>query len=304
MLVEASHAAMATEWTIALHVASQPEARPLLEAAFEEIDRVEALLSRFRPTSEIARIVREAPYGAVTIDPEVFRLLAFARAWSERTGGAFDITVAPLLRAFGFPSPDARFIARNEPHVGWTALRLDPSARTVEFAEERALELDLGAIGKGHAVDCVATLLREHGVTAALISAGSSTLYGLNRPPGEEGWQVWVSLPGGLEQEVLLCDRAISTSSAQEHFVERDGERTGHLFDPRSGKPVRETRQTHAIAATALESEVLSTATYVLGLEAGSSLLHELRDVEGLLLTEKERRAVRWPVRGLLTAIS
>ena len=171
-----SRPAMGTLFTVYLH--DQGEARELevFQAVFDEIERVEKTFSRFLPSSEIARINREAGQGPTVTDPEVFHLLEYAKDLSAKTEGAFDITIGRLTRAWGFAErkrdlPSSEVLEAAEAAVGWKHLQLDAEWRTVEFLKP-GMELDLGAIAKGYAVDCALDLLRSLAVQA-MIDAGS-----------------------------------------------------------------------------------------------------------------------------------
>src|SRR5260370_2128637 len=162
-----SRPAMGTTFTIYLYAPDAAAAEANFEAAFDEIERMEEALSNYRPSSELSRINRLAASENVTTDPEVFGLLRTSLEYGRRTEGAFDITVGPLMRAWGFfrgeghyPSPDE--LARARGSVGWQNVVLDPARRTVHFLKP-GVELDPGGVGRGYAVDRVIDLLREAG---------------------------------------------------------------------------------------------------------------------------------------------
>jgi len=225
------------------------------DLAFEEIDRLEALLSNYRPSSELSRISREAGSIPVVTDPESFRFLERSLYWSRVSNGAFDITVGPLLRAWGFffhqgrvPSQTELNAVRNK--IGWKNIALDPQTRTVSFTNHQAMELDPGSIGKGFAVDSVAKLLRNRGVTSAFISAGGSTLYAIGTVPGTAGWPVDIPdprQPGKAAATIQLKDTSLSTGACTEKFFIKNSHRYCHIFDPRTMRPVEGMLQTTVI---------------------------------------------------------
>src|SRR5205814_10454293 len=195
-LFQQSHPAMGTTFTIFLYAPDGERASELFSESFEEIDRIEEALSNYRATSELSRINRFAAKEPVVTDPEVFALLKTSLQYSARTDGAFDITVGPLMRAWGFFRGQGRYPSTSElesarASVGWQYVRLDPARRSVRFLKA-GMEIDLGGIGKGYAVDRVVELLRNGGVHAALVDAGSSTLFAMGAPPGASGWRVLV----------------------------------------------------------------------------------------------------------------
>lgn len=288
-LFEQSRNAMGTVFRICLFAEDETHALASFESAFEEIERLEETFSKFRPTSEISRINRLAGQRPVTTDGEVFGLLDKAFCYSRMTRGAFDVTVGPLMRAWGFfraegrlPQADELASARNK--TGYERVQLDSSSRTVRFAAPE-MEIDLGAFGKGYAVDCVTNVLSEAGVTAALVDAGSSTISALGAPPGSSGWKVLVPDPVDRTRSlstIALRDQSISTSGNYQRYFELDGKRYGHIIDPRAGTPAHGVLQASLVSSNAAMSDALSSATFVMGAEAGSELVETLDGVQAM----------------------
>src|ERR1700744_1940495 len=286
-----SRPAMGTVFTIECYMPDADSAEQIMDAAFEEIDRLEALLSNYQPSSELSRISREAGHGPVVTDPETFRFLTKSLYWSERSHGAFDITVGPLLRAWGFkarnghvPTQQEQKVLRDQ--VGWEKMQLDAATHTVRFTTHNAMELDPGSIGKGFAVDSVIALLRESGVHAAFISAGGSTLYGLGRPPDKAGWPVEIPdprTPGSVATTFLLHDMSLSTGACTEKFFVQNGHRYCHIFDPRTLMPVEGVLQSTVVAPSATDSDALSTVVFVLQPEQTQEVLRGLPDTQAIL---------------------
>jgi thiamine biosynthesis lipoprotein len=288
-LHEESRNAMGTIFTIYLYAANSLEAQSLFEVAFDEIERLDETLSNYRPSSELSRINRLAAKEPVTTDPEVFELLDRAVGFSKQSDGAFDITVGPLMKTWGFFRRQGRFPAEEEIHraiekVGFDKLLLDRANRIVSFSAP-GMELDLGAIGKGYAVDRAAAVLRDCGVEAALIDAGSSTVHALGSPPGQTGWMVHI--PGAGDRSrilstVRLRDQSLSTSGSYEQFFEIDGRRYCHIMDPRTGSPVHGVSQATLIANDSTTTDALSNAIFVLGVEAGGRMLNNFLETHAL----------------------
>jgi thiamine biosynthesis lipoprotein len=294
---------MGTTVEIYLYAADSQQAGSLFDAAFEEIERIEATLSTYRPTSEISRINARAGTEAVTTDPEVFELIESALSYSRCTDGAFDITVGALRQAWGFFRGAGRYptdaeLDRAKENAGWRNVALDSSARTIRFLEP-GLKLDLGAIGKGYALDRAAVVLRASGVERALLGAGQSSYLALGAPPGKTGWEVRVAMPGDLylgmteQQElvssaVLLRDASLSTSGSSEKL---EGRRYSHIIAPRTGRPADGMIQVTVVAPTAAESDALSTSAFVLGEDRGANWLRERPDVAALLVVGTLERA-------------
>jgi len=303
-----SRPAMGTTFTIYLYSSDRGKATAAFDAAFDEIERIEEALSNYRSTSELSRINRLAASRPVTTDPEVFHFLQTSFDYSRRSDGAFDITVGPLMRAWGFfraggHYPSDAELSKARASIGWTKVALDPAHRTVKFLIP-GMELDPGGIGKGYAVDQVARVLREASISVALIDAGSSTLYALGAPPGKNGWRVLVPKPGDRSHsisEVFLRDTSLSTSGSYEKFFRLEGRTYCHIMDPRTGSPVQGMLQTTVIAATGTDSDALSTAMFVMGPIAGRNLLQSMPGTSGIWITEGLDRLhieqLRWPGR-------
>jgi thiamine biosynthesis lipoprotein len=288
--------AMACRFEITL--ASQDAAAvPAARAALDEIDRLEEALSVFRETSTITRINRSAADEPVDADPSIVALLDDCATLYRDTGGAFDITSTPLSRCWGFlqregrlPSADAIDHARSR--VGAGAIRLDKTRNTIRF-DRRGLELNLGAIGKGYALDRVAITMRQAGATDALLSAGQSSLLAIGGR--DRGWHVDVVSPSAMNgghrlAQVWLRDAALGTSGAGEQFVIVDGTRYGHVIDPRTGWPASGVVSASAIASRAADADALSTAFLVGGVELAESYCREHADVIALVTPEGSQR--------------
>jgi FAD:protein FMN transferase len=242
---------------------------PAAREALDEIDRLEETLSVFRPTSLISRINRAAAETPVEADPATLDLLERCVELHRATAGAFDITSTPLSRCWGFlfregclPSPDAIDEARRS--VGCDAVRIDRHAGTVCF-DRPGIEVNLNAIGKGYALDRVASRMRRRGVARALLSAGRSSLLAIGS--GRIGWDVEIVSPrrSAPLATVRLRDAALGTSGAGEQFIVVNGTRYGHVIDPRTGWPASGVLSASVIAPSAAAADALSTAFLIGG---------------------------------------
>ncbi|HXW07901.1 MAG TPA: FAD:protein FMN transferase [Vicinamibacterales bacterium] len=247
-----------------------PEWVPAARTALNLADRLEARLSVFRPESELSQINRLAAAGPVRVHPALFVLLQRASALSAATDGAFDITSAPLSRCWGFLRragrvPPAEDVDRARQVVGMRHVELDAAAETVRFARP-GVELNLGSIGKGYALDQMAAKLERLGVVQALLSAGRSSLRAIGSDRG--GWPVALRplLSGGTLARVVLRGAALATSGAGEQYVLDDGRRYGHVLDPRTGWPAQGLRSATVATRSAADADALSTAFLVGGL--------------------------------------
>ncbi|HWW03134.1 MAG TPA: FAD:protein FMN transferase [Candidatus Acidoferrum sp.] len=280
--------AMATRFELVLHGENPVALRAAGEEALDEIERLESQLSLFRPSSEVAHLNARAAWGPVRVTPGLFALLQHAKELHAETQGAFDITVAPLVRCWGFmggtgsvPKPEELESARAK--VGMHLVELNRADFTVRFAREGVM-LDLGAIGKGYAVERATELLREAGVTSALLHGGTSTVYAVGSQPDGESWRVAVENPRtaissraapaepqpaspGPLTTVPLKDEAMSVSGVWGKSFEAEGQVFGHVLDPRSGRPVSGAVLAAVVLPSATETDALSTALLTLGLE-------------------------------------
>jgi FAD:protein FMN transferase len=290
--------AMATRFEILLHGAEPVALRAAGEEALDEIERLDEQLSLYRPTSEIARLNARAGIEPVRVEPNLFRLLEHAQQLHGETGGAFDITVAPLMRCWGFMRgtghlPDAGDLAEARANIGMHLIELDPRDFTVHFAREGVM-LDLGAIGKGYALERAAELLREAGVTSAVLHGGTSTIYGIGQPLEAEAWKIAIERPAmsahsketpsrSIATEPLsalavipLRDEAVSVSAVWGKGFEAGGQHYGHVIDPRNGRPVAGAVLAAVVLPSATETDALSTALLTLGGE-GLKQIADLR---------------------------
>jgi thiamine biosynthesis lipoprotein len=238
--------------------------------ALSEADRLDAAWSLFRDASDVSAINRDAARTPVAAGPELFALLARAVALWRETGGAFDITSTPLSRCWGFLAragrvPDAAVIDAARAVVGTHRLALDPEARTIAFGA-RGMEINVGAIGKGAAVDAIAARLARAGVRHALVSAAGSSVRALG---GRDGGFV-VDLTSPLVDRpriarLRLRHGALGTSGAGLQHVLHDGRRYGHVIDPRTGWPATGVISASVVAADAATADALSTAMLIGG---------------------------------------
>ena len=272
---EASHASMGTEFTVAAYGRDPKFLAETVEAAFEEIDRIDAQMSNYKAESELSQVNREAASRPVQVEPSLFALIQKSLQYSKDTGGAFDVTVGPLMKAWGFFRGEGRVPSAEEihavlAHVGYQHVNLDPSSRTIHF-DVPGIELDLGGIAKGYAVDRAVAILRENGINAALVSSGMSSIYALGTPPNEEGWKIILRDPfdsAVAADIVYLKNFSMSTSGNYNKFFKLGGKTYSHIMDPHTGMPVENMLSTTVFVANATDSDALSKL-YVLG--AGGS---------------------------------
>lgn len=243
--------------------------------ALDEIERLDRQMSHYRADSDIARLNAHASSQWVRLEPRLYLLLRWCAELSASTGGAFDITAGPLVKAWGFHEgkprvPDAQEIQDLLASVGSHRLVFDDEEQLVWFSQP-GMEVELGAVGKGYALDEAAQRLRFYGVSAALLHGGQSTIYALGAPPDKPGWELVLKDPADRSTPiatVCLRDQAISTSGNYEQYFQHEGRRYCHILDPRTGQPVEGMLSVWVIAPLAKDTDALSTAFFVMGPEA------------------------------------
>jgi thiamine biosynthesis lipoprotein len=280
-LVRVSRRAMATTFEIAIPAGSLSDPIAAAEDALDLIDSLEDQMTVYRDESEVARLNETAHGGFVSVEPRLFELFERCAAWALATGGAFDIATGALTKAWGFYRREGR--VPSEPELvramrasGIRHVVLDPERRAVMFRAP-GLELNLGAVGKGYALDRAAELLQtKWRVRSALLHAGGSSARAIGAPPGDSrGWPVKLLHPTDATAHsgtIFLRDAGLGTSAATFQFFEYKGTKYGHLLDPRTGRPAFGTLSATAVAPTAAEADALSTAAFVLGAERTEAL--------------------------------
>lgn len=256
---------------LVLHAESEAKAETAARAVYAEFARLEQIMSDYRPESEVSRLCRDALKTPVKVSDDLFEVLNQAISVSKRTGGAFDVTVGPLVQLWRearttrkLPDEATRKAALQQ--VGFSRVKLDPVAKTVLL---RKVKIDLGGIGKGYANDRAAAILRKHGVTSFLVEAGGDLIVG-EAPPGKEAWVIDVQgAPGG---KLELTNRALSTSGDATQYVEINGVRYSHIMDPRTGLGLAKSIQVTVLGEKGAETDPFATAFCVLGAARARSL--------------------------------
>jgi len=252
---------------VSITVYAEPEkARPAINAAFAEFRAVDALLSIHRPDSALARANVGGPVNA-----ELHAVLEKSLAIARDTDGAFDPTIRPLADLWGFINKEGYRLPRPDelraamPRVDYRKVSIRNNR--LHFATP-GMSIDPGGFGKGYAVDRAIAAIQRHGITRAMVKAGGD-LRVIGLPPGQRHWTVYLEDPKkkGRRVAVRLESGAMSTSGNYENFFEIDGQRYGHLLDPRTGRPVQAIAACTLIAPTCFESDAYATGACVLGVE-------------------------------------
>jgi thiamine biosynthesis lipoprotein len=264
-----------------------------LGLVYLEMARLEVLLDRYRDSSDVSKINRSAGEAPVSVTGETLDVIIRALQVGTQTGGAFDITVAPVLSLWGFGTaeenvPAAEELAKALRLVDFRGVRLDEAAGTV-FLETRGSQIDLGGIAKGYIVDRAAEFLLEQGITSAYLDAGGDIRVIGEKPDGSP-WRIGVRHPRERREIIAIVelrDQAIVTSGDYERFFIADGTRYHHIIDPATGYPAQGLVSVTVVAPDALTADALSTAGFVLGLERAMALFESMADVEAIIVSEE-----------------
>ena len=289
-----SRRAMACTFEVFINAGQYEHGTQAALAALDLVDRLEDQLSVYREHSEISRLNRDAALGPVEVEGRLFALLVRAVEIHRETGGAFDVTAGRLSSVWGFKRRDGKIPTAEEletarASIGSGHLELDETALRVRFGQP-GLEIDLGSIGKGYALDRAAGWLEAEGIGDFLLHGGSSSVLARGthgEPDGEKGWFVGVRNPLDPERRIgrlRLADRALATSGSGTQFFMHDARRYGHILDPRSGWPAEGVLSASVLAPSAADADALATAFYVMGPQAAGEYCRNHQDVAAVML--------------------
>jgi FAD:protein FMN transferase len=291
---------MGTTFSVVLYGDDRGRLEAAGRAALDEAHRLDRLLSNYQPSSEWSAVNREAARRPMPVSAELFDLLAACLEYSRQSEGAFDITVGPLMKVWGFYQGDGTLASASEVRaalrlVGSRHVQLDPAARTVRF-DEAGVEIDPGGIGKGYAVDRMIEVLKRRGVEVALVSAGGSSIYGLGAPPGHpDGWRTPIRDPANPRRtaaEVFLKNMSLSTSGGYEKFFRANGRIYSHIMDPRTGSPARGAAAVSVVAPWTIDSEAWAKPYVING--RGWTTTHLPASFRVLFCEDGSRQGCTW----------
>ena len=263
--------AMATRFEIALHGGPVATLRAGAEEALAEITRLESMLSLYIPASEVSHINKRGAYEPVPVSPEVFMLLERSIELSNQTKGAFDITIAPLMKCWRFMNDTGFVPTENEIEnacalVGIEQVKLNSCDSTVQLNREGVM-LDLGSLGKGYALEQASTLLLENKFNNFLIHGGTSTVCAAGKQADGTPWRVAVEHQDEDQPPLHIVDlenESLSVSGiGGKSFIDEKGIEQGHVIDPRTGRPTQAARVAAVICHSATESDAWATALLV-----------------------------------------
>lgn len=279
---------MGTRIAVELWSEDAAKGQAAVQAVLAEMRRVDAAMSTYKPSSEVSKVNAQAAAAPVRISEELFELLATSIQYSKITDGAFDITYASVGYMYDYREqvrPNEEQIEDALPGINYRHLLLDRAARTVKFADD-AVRIDLGGIGKGHAVDRAIAVLQSMDIEHALVTAG-----GDSRIIGDRfgnPWVIGIRHPDRKEEVIAripLEDAAISTSGDYERYFDENGVRYHHIIDPKTGHSASKVRSATIIGPTATRTDGLSKTAFILGAERALEIYNRLEDVDAILVT-------------------
>ena len=271
---------MGTMFDVVVYHGSRPEAERAIERALDEIARLDRVLSHFTPDSDLSKLVRDGRHRFVKVDPSLFEVLQESIEFSRRSGGKFDVTIGPLVRTWREAREDGRpptvaAVAEAARCVGYG--KIETRAPGLVRLNSDCVEIDLGGIGKGYAVDRAIALLNAAGIRHAVVNAGSSSIAALGAPPGRDGWPVRLNAPVSGQRMLLLRDGSISTSEQSP---------LGEIVDPDRRSPADSRLSVSVVAPTAMLSDALDTTLLMLSTGDGVKLLDQFPGVSALWISE------------------
>ncbi|HYG75561.1 MAG TPA: FAD:protein FMN transferase [Planctomycetota bacterium] len=309
---EAAQPHMGTRFRIVLYAKDEATAMAAVTDAFARIEQLNNIMSDYKSDSELMNAVHKAGGEPLPASADFFEVLMISKQAALKSGGAFDVTLGPVIRLwrrarrqYALPAPEK--LAEAKSLVGIDDLLLDEKTRTVKLARE-GMVLDLGGIAKGYAADAALAVLKKHGISSALVAAGGDIAVS-DAPPGSDGWNVEVSPLGAVQgkseaqqqqaQTLILENAAVSTSGDAEQFVEIGGVRYSHIVDPATGLGLIGHSRVTVVAKTCTETDWLATALSVITPERGVKLVDETPGAAALMVKkegEKETRveSKRW----------
>jgi thiamine biosynthesis lipoprotein len=279
---------MGTMFDIVAYHSSHDDAERAVAAAMEEIFRLDRVMSDYKAESELSKLNREGGRGFVRVEPTLFEVIQESMMFSRRSGGKFDVTIAPLLETWKAAQAEGRRPSAEElvsagRCVGYEKIEAAAPDR-IRFQSE-CVRIDLGGIGKGYAVDRAIEVLRAAGIRHALVNAGASSIASIGAPPGRDGWPVRLEASVAGSSVLLLRDASISTSQQKLVPLGLEAGNFGNIVDPQTGAPTQSRMTVSVVAPRATTSDALSTTLVLLTIEEGSKLLAQFTDVSALWIT-------------------
>jgi len=298
-LIKETRMIMGTFAEVSIYSNDEKTAGKAIEESLNEMERMDRIMSNYKNDSELSRLNKKAVKSPVPCKGELLEVIEQSQYYSELSGGAFDITVSPIVALWGFfrekgHVPPDKEIEKVLPAVSYKNIVInksnDPKKPATIFLKNTQTQIDLGAIGKGYAVDKALEIIRKYGINNGCINLGGN-IYVLGTPPGKNAWKIGVQHPRNAN-EILgyleLKNEATATSGDYERFFEYNGKRYSHIINPQTGKPVSGTLATTIVAPTGTEVDALSTIVFVLGHKKGMELIRKIPNADAMIAYEEK----------------
>lgn len=283
--VERACYTMGTVVTLSAYGESYNHVNQAITKAFQEIQRIDNLMSLYKPESRLSLINRNAGKAPVRVERDLISIIASARHYYTMTRGAFDITIEPLMKLWGFRKeqptlehlPSDKEIQSRLEAVGYNNIVINEADQSVGLINPRA-QLDLGGIAVGYSVDRAVSILKSEGITSAFLNH-SGDAFALDAPENAEGWEIAIPnphQPNEMMAGYIIRDQAVSTSGSYEKYVTVDAEQFGHILNPQTGKPGTSMQSATVFAPTSLEADALSTGLFCMDATAAQQIVSGL----------------------------
>ncbi|NNF35639.1 MAG: FAD:protein FMN transferase [Saprospiraceae bacterium] len=288
---------MGTRFVITATAVNETTAWKGINAAIEEISRIEKLISSWDPNSETSAINRSAGINPMVVSTELFSLIERSKKISELTSGAFDISFASMGHLYTFdkkerPLPEDQLIEDIRSSVDWNKIVLNPESKKV-FLEDEGMKIGFGAIGKGYAANMAQKVMREiEGVKGGIINAsGDLSIWGMVSN-AEASWTIKIADPKDIDRAMATIEvenTSVVTSGNYEQYFTSQGKRFSHIIDPKSGYPTTGIKSVTIVCKDAEIGDALATATFVLGVKDGLYMINKLKGVEAIIVTDEDQ---------------
>lgn len=309
-LVTRNGSAMGTEVRISVYTNDEPDAVRAIGKAFEEISRLEALMTTWKPDSEISRVNAQAGIAPVVVSKETLEVVEMASTISALSSGAFDITFEALHGLWKFDEdlqrkvPHRKLLQKRLALVDYRQVKIDREKKTLYLAK-KGMAMNLGGIAKGYAVDRATEVLRRAGFGNAIVQAGGDLMCSGSK--GGNLWAAGIRDPRGERSDafatIQLKDHAFSTAGDYERFFFMKGKRYHHIIDPATGYPATRSRSVTIYAPTALLADALDDAVFILGWEKGLELVERMNDVGAVVVDDKGEVHISRRMQGRINVI-
>ena len=292
VFVHAQRYTMGTMFDVVAYHGSGPKAERAIERALSEVVRLDHVMSHYAPDSDLSKLLQTGRAGSISFDPALYDVLGKSVEISRRSGGSFDVTIGALVRLWQGAhaegrTPGSQAIADAKRCVGYEKLQLTPPDRV--RIDSNCLLIDLGAIGKGYAVEHAMQILQDAGIDHAVVNGGQSSIAAIGHQPDRRGWRVDLGAAGAATGEIELRDSSISTSRQARIPLPRGSHHYGDVIDPGRGRPVASSMTVIVRAPSATHADALSTTLLLMTIEEGKRLLDTYPGVGALWLSETGR---------------